>query len=463
MSALERITAERAAAFAETVARERLEMLFDADTFVEIGGFAQVDGKPCSVVCGYGAVMGGPVYAFAQDASIGGGAIGKATAAKIAKVYDMALKTGVPVIGIYDSKGLRVSEGAEALTSVSELLRQVSALSGVVPQISVVLGSCVGTNAMMAISADFVVMSEKADLYATPVTVETKAGAGTAEAAAKAGVVHILAKDDAEAIEKAKSLVSMLPINNLAAAPVAAYTEVSGAEDNLRAACESIGEAKAEDIVAALVDQDSTIELFAQFGAGVYAALAGIEGFTVGVLATKGGALTADDCAKMARLVSILDAFQIPVITLVNSAGMAEGDVIATNARDMARLAHIYNEATTAKISVIIGKAYGAAFVTLAAGMDYTIAWPSAVISVLNPTAAVAFMYSERITPEQTREQVEAAYIANEASPITAAKSGCIDDVIDPAVTRPALLAALDLLSAKRVHKNPKKHSNIPL
>ena len=462
MSALERITAARAAAFAGTVARERLEMLFDTDTFVEIGGFTQVNGEPCGVVCGYGAVMGGPVYAFAQDASVGGGAIGKAHAAKVSKMYDMALKTGAPVIGIYDSKGSRVSEGAEALTAMAELLGQVSALSGVVPQVSVVLGSCVGTNAMMAISADVVVMSEKADLYATPVTAGTKAE-GSAEAAAKAGVAHVLAADDAEAIEKAKRIVSMLPINNLAAAPVATYADVQGAEDALRAACEAIDSAKAEDIVAALVDQDSAIELFAQFGDGVYAALAGMTGFPVGVLATRGDALTADDCAKMARLVSIWDAFQIPVITLVNSTGMAEGGVIAANARDMARLAHIYNEATTAKLSVITGKAYGAAFVTLAAGMDYTIAWPSAVISALQPTAAVAFLYSERITADQTREQVEAAYIENEASPIAAAQRGCIDDIIDPATTRPALLAALDLLSAKRVHRNPKKHANIPL
>jgi acetyl-CoA carboxylase carboxyltransferase component len=408
MSTVSNINVAREQAFAKTAARERLNQLFDPDTFVELGGFAQADGAPSGVVCGYGAVSGGPVYAFAQDSAENGGAVGKTHAAKIKKLYDMALKTGAPVIGIYDSKGVKVSEGAGSLAAAAELLQAVSSLSGVVPQISLILGPCVGTGAMAALSADFVIMSEKADFYATPANASTPEGAGTAEAAAKSGVAHIVAKDDAAAIAQAQKLISMLPINNLAAAPVAPYGEVPGAGEALRAACENMAGAKAEDIAAALADAGSAVELFAAFGEGVYAATATMTGFPCGVLATRGGALSSDDCAKMARLISIWDSFQLPVITLVDCTGMqgAEG-ALCVNARDMARLAHLYNEATTAKLSVITGKAYGAAFTTLASGMDYVVAWPSAVISPLEPSVAVAFQYAGRITAGHAREKVE--------------------------------------------------------
>ena len=463
---IDRLTEARSQAFKETAARKRLAMLFDSDSFVEIDGFATVDGAPSGVVCGYGAVMGSPAYAFAQDASEGGGAIGAVHAAKIKKIYDMALKTGAPVVGLYDSHGARITEGAGALDAYGEILLAANSLSGVVPQISVVLGVCAGSSAMLACGADYVILSDKAEFFLQPPTGD-EPGAGSAENAALAGIAHIVASGEEAACEAARQLIARMPINNLAPPPMCDFSDPSGGTQALRTACEDMSVAKAEDIAASLLDNNSALELMGKFGCGAYTALGTIGGFPCGIVATRGGKLDADSCAKIARLVSVWDSFQIPVLTLVNATGFAdEGDGLCGAVRDMARLSHVYAQATTAKVAVITGAAYGAAYVALAsrgANADYTVAWPSASISALEPQTAVAFLYADRITNEKPRAQVEQEYIENEASPFSAAQHGYIEDVIDPGVTRNAVLAALDILSAKRVPTQARKHSNLPL
>lgn len=465
-SKLDKVIEARAKAMADTPARKRLALLFDAGSFVELDGFVTVDGGPAGVVCGYGAVAGSPVYAFAQDSTENGGAVGKAHAAKIAKVYDLALKTGAPVVGIYDSHGARVVEGAGALNAYGELILKANNLSGVVPQISLVLGVCVGSSAVMACGADFLVMSDKAEFFVNP-PAKGISGAGTAAAAARSGVAHIVEADDKSAIEAARKLLAVLPINNLASPPIFDYEEAAGSSVALQAACEDIGNADSKALAAAIADADSLVDLLPGFGRKVYTAMATLGGYPCGIIVTGGEKLCANCCSKIAKLVSVWDSFQIPVVTLVNTTGLddGEGTGLCFAVRDMAKLTHVYAEATTAKLAVVTGKAYGAAYVALAskaAASDYTIAWPSAAISPLAPETAVAFSYGDRITADHPREAVIAEYIENEASPFEAAAGGYIDDVIDPAVTRPALMAALDLLSAKRVRKNPKKHGNIP-
>lgn len=465
LSKMDKITSARTKAFQDTPARKRLALLFDTDSFVEINGFSTVDGAPCGVVCGYGSVMGTPVYAFAQDSSEGGGAVGAAHAAKIQKVYDTALKTGVPVVGIYDSNGARVAEGAGALEAYGKILLRANSLSGVVPQISVVLGVCAGTSAMLACSADFVVMSEKAEFFLTPPAKGNK-GAGSAENAAKAGIAHVVTSDDETACEAARQILSRLPSNNLAAPPLCDFSEPVGGEASLRSACENMYGAQASEIAAAILDDGSALELLGSFGKGAYTAIGTMGGFPCGIVATTGSKLDADDCAKIAKAVSVWDSFQIPVVTLVNTTGFSSEAGACSAVRDMARLSHVYAQATTAKIAVITGAAYGAAYVALcsrAANADYTIAWPSATISALEPQAAVAFLHADDITSTKSREQVEQEYIEGDASAFAAAEGGYIEDVIDPGVTRPAVLAAMDMLSAKRVPTQPKKHSNIPL
>ncbi len=463
MSALDKLAAAREKFLKDTAARKRISLLLDEDSFVELDGFAAVEDEPAGVICGFGAVMGSPVAVFSQDVSANGGAIGAVTAAKIRKVYETASKTGVPVVGVYDSHGARVAEGAggvAALAACGELLLCSSNLSGVVPQISLVLGVCAGTSAMLAAGADFVVMSENAEFFmANPADEKEIPGAGSAANAAKAGVAHIVRESDEEAVEAARQLIALMPINNLAAPPVSEFTPpVSTVAEGLDAA----------ELAAALCDEGSVLELLSGFGKKAFAAVATMGGYPCGLVVTSGEKLCANSCAKIAKVVSVFDSFQIPVVTVVNTPGFkisAERE-LGGSVRDMARLAHVYAEATTAKVAVITGKAYGAAYVALAgraANSDYTVAWPGAEISALPPETAVALLYGDKITADKPRAQVEKEYAENEASAFEAAKQGYIDDVIDPALTRPAVLAALDLLSAKRVQRAPKKHANIPL
>lgn len=461
---IQRVCEARRNAMGETRARKRISLLLDDDSFVEIDGFVLAGGAPSGVVCGYGSVLGSPVAVFAQDRDENHGAVGAAHAAKIGKVYDYALKTGIPVVGIYDSHGARIEEGVGALAAYGDMLRDVNNLSGVVPQIALVAGTCAGVSSLLACSSDFVVMTEDAELFLAASEGEDS---GTARDAAKAGVAHIVCPDEASACETVRGLLSLLPLNNLSPVPVREYTEPAGAEERLRAACENMESADAVELVASICDEGSVIELLPAFGEAAYTALATMAGYPCGIAATR-GRLDSDTCSKIAKLVSVCDAYQIPVLTLVNAEGGASlsGPGLCSSIRDMARMAHVYAEATTPKLAVITGAAYGSTYVALAgraAGADYTVAWPSAVISPLPPRAAVAFLYGDRITKDRPREQLEAEYIENEASAFSAAVGGYLEDVIDPALTRPALLSALDLLSAKRVSRNPKKHGNVPM
>ncbi len=471
---IQALESARQAIVKATPARERMNLFFDQNTFVELDAFTKVGGQGTGVVTGYGLVEGSPVYAFAQDSTEMGGGVGRVHAAKIAKVYDLALKTGVPIVGIYDSKGARLEEGNDTLAAYGDMLNRVNTLSGVVPQISVVVGPCAGTAAMIACSADFVVMSKEAALYMTAPNVAEANGegcqdAGTAQAAAKSGVAHLISEDENAALQDARRLVSMLPLNNLAAAPYVDFSEKSGAADALRAACEDVNSSCVKELVMNIVDEDSALELQGEFASeGVRTYLATIAGSTVGMVATKGARLCADCCAKIARFVSICDTYQIPVVTLVNVPGFVQSSKaeISGSIREAAKLAHIYAEATTPKIALITGAAYGAAYIALAgrsANADLTYAWPSAAISSLEPATAVAISYGDKITAEKSRADVEKEYMETEASAYHAAADGSIDGIIDPADTRATLISALDVLAAKRVSKLPKKHSNIPM
>lgn len=454
-------------------ARERLALLFDEGSFTELDAFAKAEGGSAGVVTGYGAVEGTQVFAFAQDMTEASGAVGKAQAAKIKKVYDLAVKTGAPVVGIYDSFGAALKEGNDALAAYGEMMMWSNSLSGVVPQISVIAGTCAGSAAMMACGADLVVMSESAEFFLTAPAIEKAkgactAGAGSAENAAKAGAAHLVVKTADEAVLKAKKLISMLPQNNLSALPIFDFSAPAGVEDALRAACES-GELDAATVCEAIFDADSIVELMPDYGSkGAYIALGTIGGFTCGIAATKGGPLCRKNCKKLSLIMQLCDAYQIPVITFVNTTGfLADAEAeLAGLAKYAATLAHVYAEATTPKISVITGKAYGPAYIALAgknANADIVLAWPSAIISALAPETAAAVLYADKITAGKDLAALEAEYIATEASPYKASADGYVDDVIDPANTRDMLISALDMLSGKRVAKLPKKHSNMPL
>lgn len=453
-------------------ARERLALLFDEGSFTELDAFAKAEGGSAGVVTGYGAIEGTQVFAFAQDMTEASGAVGKVQAAKIKKIYDLAVKTGAPVVGIYDSFGAALKEGNDVLAAYGEMMLWSSNLSGVVPQISVIAGTCAGSAAMLACSADLVVMSEKSEFFLTAPSIAkangaAAAGAGSAANAAKAGVAHIVVKTAEEAVAQAKKLVSMLPQNNLSALPIFDFTAPDAAAA-LQGACES-GEIDAAATAEAVFDTGSVVELMAQYGEkGAYTALATLGGFTCGIAATKGGALCRKNCKKLSILMQLCDAYQIPVVTFVNTTGfLADAEAeLAGLAKYAATLAHVYAEATTPKIAVITGKAYGPAYIALAgknANADVVMAWPSAIISALAPETAAALLYADKISAGTSLKDVEAQYIATEASPYKASADGYVDDIIDPANTRDMLISTLDMLSGKRVAKLPKKHSNMPL
>lgn len=449
----------KAIAGTESAAKTRLAYLFDEGKYTELDAFAASGKGLCGVVTAFGYVEGNPCYAFSQDVSVNKGALNKAQADKIVKIYDMAAKTGVPVVGIYDSCGADLTDGCEALTAYGELLMWMSNLSGVVPQIAVVAGVCSGTSALLAESADFTVIAKDAELYCTPNS-GIKSSSGNAM---KNGTAALCCDSDKDAVESAKSLLVKLPLNNLSPIPMYEFDIPDS----------PIGK-DAASLAEYICDGGSVTELYPDYGKAAYTAIATLGGATVGVAATNktNDKLTADDCSKIARFVRICDSYAIPVITLVDTEGFA-GNTETESAgavKSMAKLAHAYAEATTIKISVVSGKAYGPAFITLAgkgANADLVYAAEDAVIAPLNPVTAAEFLYHDELKGAEDvkakRNEIAARYANEEGSAAVAAQKGCIDGVISDVNLRETLINSIEIMAGKRISRLPKKHSNIQL
>lgn len=418
-------------------AYKRLNALFDEGTFSQLAPFTVSGDGYAEVVAGYGEVNGCEVYAFAQNSDICGGAMSKAHAAKLKKLYNLALKTGTPVIGLYDSVGARVNEGIELMTAYGEVLNYSGKLAGIVPQISVVLGPCQGTAALLATCADFVIMSEKGKL-----TINTNGEGGSADENKKHGVTAITAKDEFAAIEAAKNLIVMLPQNNLS--DPYSMDEVPAMPDG--------------NVVSAFVDGGSFIELFEGYADDATVGFAKLQGDTVGVVKTNGELLGRQACEKCAKLVRFCDAYSIPVITLADAKGFA-------CVKSAAKLTAAYAEATTAKVTVVTGDAFGAFYMAVAgtgASTDITVALENASVSPVTPEAGVIILNPERLkTDKAGREKAVSEFKANECSAVRAAEKGYIDNVTTLDELRGVLSSALDMLAGKRETTLPKKHSTI--
>ena len=439
----------------DSAARRRLAALFDDGAYTEVGSLSMEKDSLASVITAYGYVNGSLVYAFSQDNTVNSGAVGTVHAQKIAKLYSLAAKTGRPVVGIHDSNGAFIDGTVDSLNAYGEMIGTAASVSGVVPQISVIAGVCAGSAAMLACSADFVVMTKDAELYVAP------NGKSTAADASKAGTAAVVCDDDDAAVSAAKELLRLIPENNLTAVPVYEYEENSFASGNALS-----------DTVNNIADADSVTELYEGFGKASYTALATVAGSTAGIVSTNKtkDKLTADDSAKIARFVRTCDAFGIPVITLVDTEGFDGEGEAAGSVRNMTMLAGAYAEATTAKVTLVTGKAYGPAFVALAskgANADFTFAYDNAVISPLAPVTAVEFLWHEKLAGAANaaakREELAKEYIAEYATAEKAAYRNAVDEVISPAQTRAKLAEALEILSGKRVSRLPKKHNNLPL
>ena len=428
----------------DKLAVDRLTALFDDGAFTEIDGYAKSASGDVEAAAGFGTVNGCPVYAFAQNVNVNGGAISVAQCAKLKKIYDLATKTGCPVIGIYDSNGVKLDEGFEALSAYGELVKASTAMSGVCTQVSIIAGSCLGASALMANMADVVIAVKDADFYVTtPSDV-------TADASYEQGTVDILADDLDGALTAAKDVV--LPGNNLSPAPVYDFTAPSVAVDT---------GASAMDVICAVADAGSVVELKGGYATHCVTALATVGGTTVGFVAFDGSAVCPACAYKAEAFVKLCDAYNLPILTVADADGFVKD---AENAMLTAatRMETAYATATCPKIALITSKSIGGAYIALAgkgANADLTFAWDTAVLSPLDAEAAVAFLYSDRLAAGENRGSLVKEYKETLASPYTAAASGAIDDVIVPADSRAKVMAALDILAGKRENTLPRKHS----
>lgn len=434
----------------KSAALQRLELLFDDADFTRIDAFAKSSDGSVEVAAGFGTVNGAAVYAFSQDIAADGGAVSKAQCATIQKIYGLAQKTGCPVVGIYDSNGMKVSQGIEALAAYGDVLKASTSVSGVVPQISLILGPCLGTSSLVAQAADVVVAVKDAECYLGAPS-ETTAQDNFAN-----GTFDVLCDTEAQAIDTARQIVSLLPSNNLAPLPVFDFSE-SGAAP-------SAGMPVLDTITAA-ADAGSVIELKAGFAENkVVTALATVMGSTVGFVGYGAEALCPCACEKAAAFVRLCDAYSIPVVSLVDTQGFKKGETAEQKGivKKATALACTYAGATTPKITLVTGQAVGAAYIALAgrgSNADLAFAWNGAVLSALDPDAAVAFLYNDRLAAGEDRSKLVEEYKSTEASAMHAAEAGCLDDVFDPADTRAKLCAALDVLSGKREATIARKHS----
>ena len=447
--------------------KAKLESIFDAGTFVELGAYTKRAGSEADfegVLCGYGAVSGELAFAFVQDSGRTKGAFGERHAKKIANMYALAVKNGAPVIGVFDSAGAVVYDGAAALAAYGKFMKCVSDASGIIPQIAIVDGICGGSSAVVASMFDFTVtIKDVSKLYVNSPFVIGKE-AGSSEFAAQNGISAYNAKSEADAYEYARKLVALLPANNASGA----FSE--NGDDMNRAVAFDAESYKADELVAALADNGAFTRVYADYAENTVLGFASFGGVTAGVVASdpeKKGILDIKSARAIAKLVSFCDSFALPVVTLVDSEGLdvsleAEG---AAYASELAKLAYAYTSAQNAKLTVVVGKAYGAAFTLLGSksvGADIALALPTACISVLSPEASVAFVWNSKVG-EQSREELEKEWKEKCASAAEACDCGEIDDVVAPEELRARICAGLSMLASKAEGTPVRRHANMPL
>ena len=477
-------------------ARERVALLLDPGTFRELEAMSiqqnTTEGEPIpgdGVVTGYGKVDGRTVYVYAQDFTVQGGALGETHAKKICRVMDLAVKTGSPIIGMIDSGGARIQEGVKSLGGYAEIFRRNAIYSGVVPQISLIMGPCAGGASYSPAVTDLIIMVEnKSYMFLTgPAVIKTVTGeevdsetlGGARVHLTMSGNAHMVGASDEDAIALCRQILSYLPSNNVDQAPEL----LTGDPINRRE--EALNELVPADprtpysmreVILAVMDQGTFLELQAGFAPNAIVGLARLAGRPVGVIsqepAMMAGVMDIDSADKIARTVRMCDAFNLPLVTFVDSPGFLpgvnqeHGGII----RHGAKVLYAYAEATVPKVSVVTRKAYGGAYVVMSSkylGTDITYAWPSAEIAVMGAEGAANILYGKQIKaaedPEAERARLEQEYQENYLNPYAAAQAGYIDEVIEPAETRQKLIEALKALQTKVENNPPRKHGNMPV
>ncbi|WP_294500482.1 carboxyl transferase domain-containing protein [uncultured Gemmiger sp.] len=412
-----------------------------------------------AVSAAYGCAMGQSAYAVCQN----GGPVGVKDIDKAVRVLEMAAETGTPVVTFYDSTGAKLEGGLDLLNANARLMAEIAKISGVVPQIAVVTGTCAGSSSICAAAADLCIVADDAELFLTsPFNSEDKVeGAGSEAFAAKAGVAAAHTANADEAARLAARLVGMLPGNNLAGPSVFDFAEPK--------ASLNLAKYLPAEAASALADEDSLVELYGGYGKNVYTALATIGGSTAGIVVTAKEGLDHRCTAKAARFVRFCDAYSIPVVTVVNTEGLvkSEADDQAGGIRQAARMAGVYAEATTVKVAVLAGEAVGPVYTVFAAPADWRIAVSGCTIAPLAPQAAASVLYKEEIYASdnvvKATEEKAAAYRKEVCSAEAAVAAGAADTVSTAANVRAAVVQALDMLASKRAVRMAKKHGNITL
>jgi acetyl-CoA carboxylase carboxyltransferase component len=480
-------------------ARERIQLLLDKDSFVEIDmfvrhratafGIGETRPPGDAVVTGWGTVDGRTVFVFAEDFTVFGGSLGEAVSEKICKLMDLAMDTGAPIIGLKDSGGARIQEGVMALDGYGKIFRRNVAASGVIPQISVIMGPCAGGAVYSPAITDFVFQVEgTAHLFITgPDVIKAVTGedvtfdtlGGTQPHSTVSGVTHFVTDDGEQALEEVRYLLSFLPQNNLEAPPFFAPSDPADRMDDELTAIVPDSPNQPYDmkrLVELVVDAGEFYEVHEHFAPNLLIGFARLDGYSVGIVANNpaalAGTLDIDASVKGARFVRFCDAFNIPIVTFVDVPGFLpgvdqeHGGII----RHGAKLLYAYCEATVPRVTVVTRKAYGGAYLVMnsrAVGADIALAWPTAEIAVMGAQGAVNVIHRRAIADAEDadarRAELIAEYEGAFSNPYVSAERGLIDEVIEPRETRPRLIRALDMLRTKRTSLPPKKHGNIPL
>ncbi|MEJ2856065.1 MULTISPECIES: acyl-CoA carboxylase subunit beta [unclassified Saccharothrix] len=490
---------QRQHALGKRTARERLDLLLDPDSFVEVDlfrrhqahGLKVSDHRPHTdgVVAGSGTIDGRRVFVYAQDFTIFGGSLGQAHAAKIHKVMDMALATGAPIIGLNDSGGARIQEGVMALDGYGGIFRRQVEASGVIPQISVVLGPCAGGAAYSPALADFTfIVRGTGQMYLTgPDVVAAVNGervtheelGGAAVHSGLSGVASFVHDDEESCLADVRYLISLLPSNNMEPPP--AY-EPCGASQDIRPAFASLVPVEPNkpydirDLIVELVDDGEFLEVHEGWAANVVCAFGRVDGGVVGVVGNQpmvlAGVLDIEASQKAARFVRFCDAFGIPLVSLVDVPGFLPGTDQEHHGviRHGAKLLYAYCEATVPRIQVIVRKAYGGAYIVMdsrSIGTDLSLAWPTNEIAVMGAEGAVNVIFRKELAasadPVELRAELLAEYSEQLVHPYYAAERGLVDDVIDPSHTRASVARGLSMLRDKRRTPAARKHGNVPL
>ncbi|MFK2824293.1 carboxyl transferase domain-containing protein [Bacillus sp. B190/17] len=479
-------------------ARERIEALLDPDTFVEMNPFIEhrstyfglenIKGPGDGVVTGYGKIHGRPVYLFSQDFTVFGGALGEMHAKKIAHVMDLAAKNGAPFIGLNDSGGARIQEGVVSLDGYGHIFYRNAIYSGVIPQISVIMGPCAGGAVYSPAITDFVFMVDQtSQMFITgPKVIETVTGekitsedlGGSKVHNEISGNAHFRGGSEGEVLEMVRALLSYLPLNNEEKAPSLECTEADDYREDLTDVVpfDGLRPYDVRKVIEQVVDPHTFMEVQKSFAKNIVIGFARIKGEVVGLVCNQprfmAGGLDIDSSDKASRFIRFCDAFNIPLITFEDVSGFfpgvkqEHGGII----RHGAKILYAYSEATVPKITVILRKAYGGAYVALnskSIGADLVFAWPNAEIAVMGPQGAANIIFAKEIAnshhPEETRAKKIEEYRAKFANPYIAAAHGMVDDVIDPRETRIKLIQALEMMRTKKEARPKRKHGNIPL